>query len=67
MARISGVNIIKDSKGFPKKAVFDLKLHPEIEDYLDHLEIQARKDEETTPWEEVKKELEKKHGIKPKK
>ena len=63
MARISGVKVIKDSRGYPKQVIFDFKKHKEyLEDYLDHLTVLSLKDEETIPAEEVFRKLDKKHG-----
>jgi|GEM_PF-3593208 len=57
---IKGVTIQKDERGNPQKATFDLRKHPQIEDYLDNLLIDKVKDEERVPIEEVKKKILKK-------
>ena len=63
--QLSGIKFLNDSKGYPKSVVIDLKKHGEdLEDFLDALIIDARKNEPIVPWEEVKKRLNKKHGIK---
>ena len=64
MARIAGVQFEKDSKGRKKKVTIDLKKWGEyLEDFFDMLEIEMARDEETVPWEKVKKELIKKKKI----
>jgi len=63
---LNGITIQKDEKGNPKKATFDLKKHPYIEDYLDNLLIDAAKDEERVPFEDVKKKILKKLSSKKK-
>lgn len=68
MAKIAGISFIKDSKGKKKKIVIDIKKHYElVEDLLDHLDVVALKDEETIPWEEVEKILDKRSSKKRKK
>ena len=64
---LKGVTILKDSKGFPSKATFDLKKHEAIQDYLDHLLMEEAKKDEFIPYEEVQKELYLKHNITKKK
>ena len=55
MQKLAGVKIEKDSHGKARKITFDLKVHGDaLEDYIDNLIIDSRKDEETIPWEEVK-------------
>jgi hypothetical protein len=72
MARIAGVSFDKTSRGDIKKVTFDLsKLDDEsveiIEDAIDKIIASERRNDETVPWEQVKKELDRKHGIKRKK
>jgi len=69
MSKLAGVKFEKDSLGKIKKVILDMKHHAQfIEDYLDHLKIAAgKKDANFIPWENVKAELDKKHGITPKK
>ncbi len=64
MARIAGVKVIKDSKGRPKQVLIDIKKHGEyLEDFLDHLDVEARRDEGNVAWESVVSRLDKKHQI----
>ena len=60
---LDGINIKKDANGNPIEVTFNLKKHPEIEDFLDHLLIEEGKKDEFFPYEEVRKELYAKHGI----
>ena len=60
---LEGIVIVKDAKGNPVEATFNLKKHPEIEDYLDHLLMEEAKKDEFFPYEEVQKELYAKHNI----
>ena len=65
MARIAGVTIKKSATGKPTHVTLSIKQHGKfLEDYLDHLDIASRKNEETIPWEVAKKKLDKKHGFK---
>lgn len=66
MARIAGVQKIKDNKGRVTKLVIDVKKHEAfLEDFLDHLSIQEAKSKKQVyhPWEKVRKELNRKHGF----
>lgn len=64
MAKINGISTIKDAKGKATKLVIDLtKRNQLIEDIVDMIDVEQRKNEETIPWEDVKKVLHKKHGI----
>ena len=63
MAKINGISTIKDAKGKATKLVIDLtKRNQLIEDIVDMIDVEQRKNEETIPWEDVKKVLHKKHG-----
>lgn len=65
--KISGIKFETDTKGLPKFVRIDLKKYGNnelLEDFLDSIEIEKRKDEDEIPWEEVKKKLNKTHGIK---
>jgi hypothetical protein len=69
MTRIAGIKADIDSKGKLKSIWVDVKKHPEvaefIEDYMDALEAkQIRAEGDFVPWDEVKKELDRHHGIK---
>jgi len=60
---IAGIKIEKDVRGTARYARIDLKRYGNnelLEDFFDSLEIDARKNDETTPWEEVRAELDKK-------
>ncbi len=68
MAKISGVTLDKTKRGEIRKITLDLKrldneLQEIVEDLLDHLIIEQRKNEPTVPFEEVVKKLDRKHGI----
>ena len=46
------------------KALINIARHSEImEDAIDRIIIKEAKDDPKTPWEEVKKKLDKKHGL----
>ena len=65
MEKIAGIKIERDSKGKPKKVTFDMKYHALfVEDYLDNLPIESRKDGEFSPLDEVKARLDKKFNAK---
>jgi len=69
MDKLAGITFEKDPLGKIKKVTLDMKHHAQfIEDYLDHLKITAgKKDANFISWENVKAELDKKHGVIPKK
>ena len=55
----------RDSNGKLRKVTFDMKYHAQfVEDYLDNLLIESRKDGEFSPIEEVKARLDKKFKAK---
>jgi hypothetical protein len=55
----------RDNEGKFRKVTFDMKYHAQfIEDYLDNLLIESRKDGQFSPVEEVKVRLDKKFKIK---
>ena len=63
--KIAGIKIQKDLKGRAKSITIDLKKHGEaLEDFLDNLSIELSANQETIPWEEAVKKLDRKHGIK---
>lgn len=65
MAHIAGINLLKNSKGEPTKVVIDIKKHYNLlEDILDMLAIEQRKEEPVFPIEELIAKLDNKHGIK---
>lgn len=66
MTKLAGVTIERDAKGKAKAISFNIKKHSELlEDILDGLEAKQRiKDADFVPWEAVKAELDKHHGIK---
>ena len=67
MARTPGITIEKDTHGHARYARIDLRKHGNnelIEDFLDGQLAESRRGDETIPWNEVKIELDKKHGIK---
>ena len=68
MGKIAGVTLDKTKSGEIRKITLDLKrldneLQEIVEDLLDHLTIEQRKNEPTVPFEEVVKKLDRKHGI----
>jgi hypothetical protein len=69
MSRLTGIKFEKDTAGRVRKVVLDMKYHAQfVQDYLDHLKIEeAKKNGEFVAWEDVKVQLDKKHGIDSKK
>ena len=65
MSKLAGVKLEKDVSGRIRKVTLDMKHHARfIEDYLDRLEIAAaKKNAVYVEWNEVKAELDKKHGL----
>ena len=65
MSKLAGVKLEKDTLGRIRKVTLDMKYHAQfIEDYLDRLKIaEAKKNADFVAWEDVKTELDKKHGI----
>jgi hypothetical protein len=66
MTRISGIKFEKNAQGLPVFLRIDLRKYgnnPFIEDFIDSQIIEKYDDDELIPWEEVKKKLDKKHGI----
>jgi hypothetical protein len=65
MGRIAGIQVERNAKGKPTHIRIDLKKWGDLlEDFLDKIDVELRRDEETFPWEDVKKKLDKKHGLK---
>ena len=67
MSKISGITTKKDYKGSPRYIRIDLRKHGNnemLQDFLDVQDAEARRNENTVPWEDVKKKLDKKHGLK---
>ncbi|MDR0683296.1 MAG: hypothetical protein LBG15_15870 [Dysgonamonadaceae bacterium] len=67
MGAIAGIKYTKDKTGHKRYVRVDLDMYGEnqlIEDFLDLLEVEARKGEPTYPLDDVIRELEKKHGKK---
>lgn len=65
MTHISGIDFLRNTKGKPTKVVIDIKKHYNLlEDIIDMLTIEQRKDEATFPIEGLVAKLDKKHGIK---
>lgn len=65
MAHIAGIDLLKNSKGKPTKVVIDIKKHYSLlEDIIDMLTVEQRKDEPVFPIEGLIEKLDKKHGIK---
>jgi hypothetical protein len=65
MNRLAGIKFEKDTHGRVKKVILDMKYHAQfLEDYLDHLKIeQGKNNPDFVAWEDLKAELDKKHGI----
>ena len=65
MGKLAGVKLEKDTSGRVKKVTLDMKYHALfIEDYLDRLKIaEAKKSADFVAWEDVRTELDKKHGV----
>ena len=66
MARVAGIRFEKNTQGLPVYMRIDLRKfgnNPFIEDFIDSQMVEMLEDEELVPWEEVKKNLDKKHGI----
>ncbi|MDR3140881.1 MAG: hypothetical protein LBU37_04035 [Tannerellaceae bacterium] len=67
MGEIAGIKYAKDAAGRRRYIRVDLDMHGDnqlLEDFLDLLEIEARKGEPTFPLSDVIGELEIKHGTK---
>ena len=67
METIAGIKYTKDSKGNKRYVRIDLDMYGEnqlLEDFLDLLEIEARKGEPTYPLEEVMKAEYERRGLK---
>lgn len=65
MTRTAGVAFQTTAKGKITKVTIDMKRWGHLmEDVLDAIAIERAKLEESTPWEEIKERLDKKHGIK---
>ena len=69
MQKLAGVSIETDTLGRVRKVTLDMKYHALfVQDYLDRLKIEeAKKSAEFISWDEVRVQLDKKHGINPKK
>jgi hypothetical protein len=71
MTRIAGIKYKADANGTIYEATVNYRriknkrLAEMVEDLLDIIEIESMspKDRETIPWEEVRNELDRKHGI----
>ncbi|MDD4967859.1 MAG: hypothetical protein PHT07_00360 [Paludibacter sp.] len=67
MAQIAGIKYETDARGTKRFVRIDLKKYgnsPLLEDFLDSVDIEKRKGEETVPLEEVIERLNKKSGKK---
>jgi hypothetical protein len=66
MAQTAGIRFEKNTRGVPVYMRIDMRKfgnNPFIEDFIDSQMIGMRDDEELVPWEDVKRKLDKKHGI----
>ena len=66
MEPIAGLDYEIDAKGIYRKVIIDLKNHGDneaLEDFLDGLDALSTMNEPTTSWEDIKKRMDKKHGI----
>jgi hypothetical protein len=65
MEKIAGIKMERDGHGKLRKVTFDMKYHAQfVEDYLDNLLIESRKNGKFSPIEEVKARLDKKFNVK---
>ncbi len=65
MPRIAGVKTETTATGKIKSVTIDMKRWGHLmEDVLDAIAVERSRNEESTPWEIIKKKLDKKHGIK---
>lgn len=64
MQKNEGVTYITDKTGKPRFVTLDLEIWGDyVNDLLDSLELADIKKEETTNWDTIKQELDKKHGL----
>lgn len=64
MPRIAGVSMQTIAKGKITKVTIDMKRWGYlIEDLLDRIAVERSKNEGSTPWEDIKKRLDKKHSL----
>ena len=64
---IAGIKYETDARGKRRFVRIDLKRFGKnklLEDFLDGMEAESRKDEPSVPWQEAKVRLNKKYGIK---
>ena len=65
MAAIAGLKMHTTSTGKVRSVTIDMKRWGHLlEDVIDGIIIEQRRNEPSTPWEEVKAKLEKKHKMK---
>ena len=63
MSGVTGIRFEQDASGITRYARIDLRRYGNnelLEDFFDSLEMDARENDETVPWEEVRTELDKK-------
>ncbi|MDR2449799.1 MAG: hypothetical protein LBD52_07560 [Prevotellaceae bacterium] len=66
MGQLQGIKYTKDASGYNRYVHIDLRQYGNdelLEDFLDKIDIEARKDEPTVPLREFIKEQNKKRGI----
>lgn len=67
MARIEGLRVENDTRGKALRIIINVRKFENIEfieDLLDLVACKKRKDDETVPWDELKKKINRKHSIK---
>jgi hypothetical protein len=66
MGQLQGVKYTKDASGYNRYVRIDLQRYGNdelLEDFLDRIDIEARKDEPTVPFEEVVARENKRRGL----
>ncbi|MBC7893270.1 MAG: hypothetical protein H7Y12_13725 [Sphingobacteriaceae bacterium] len=64
MTATEGISIEKDDKGRVRRITVDAAIRPDlVEDILDGLRAEKASHDERYEWEEVRRELDAKHGI----
>jgi len=65
---VKGLKIEKDSKGHPRKAIFNMDKHGDLlEDIIDNLIVDSKLDEEEVDWKVIKEREDKRRNLQKKK